>query len=157
MTGPELLAALQARFSDVHPIPQPAGQTRGPETYLAVPPPRIPEVAQFMRGEPALSFDYLSFLTAIDWKTHFELVYYLVSSEHKHKAVLKCTLQDRENASAPTLTGVYPTADWQEREVFDLFGIRFEGHYNLRRLLLPEDWTGHPLRKDFVATPDRYD
>src|SRR5262249_11723813 len=104
-----------------------------------------------------LSFDYLSFLTAIDWKTHFELVYYLVSTRHKHKLVMKVKLDDRANAQAPSVMPVWITADWQEREIFDLFGIRFTGPPYLKRLLMPEDWEGHPLRKDYVAKPDRYD
>jgi NADH-quinone oxidoreductase subunit C len=157
MNATELLAEIQGRSSAVQPIPLPAGQARGPEVYLMVPAAQLVEVARSLRFDPALSFDNLSFLTAIDWKTHFEVVYYLVSTAHRHKAVIKVKLDDRTNAEAPTVTSIWPTADWQEREVFDLFGIRFAGHYNQRRILLPDNWEGHPLRKDYVATPDRYD
>lgn len=157
MNPTDTVALLQAKFPDVHPIPQPAGQTRGNETYLDVPATRLVDVATLLKGDPVLSFDYLSFVTAIDWKTHFEMVYYLVSTAFKHKIILKVKLADRANPEVPTVTGIWPTADWQEREIWDLYGIRIAGHYNLRRILLPDNWEGHPLRKDYVATPDRYD
>ncbi len=157
MTPPELLAAVQARFSNVMEIPKSAVQTRGAELYLSVPPASILQVCQFLRSDPPLSFNSLSFLTSIDWKTHFEVVYYLTSTLHKHNLVLKAKLENRMAPELPSVTTVWPAADWQEREEFDLMGIRFTGHYNLRRLLLPDDWEGHPLRKDYVAKPDRYD
>ena len=157
MTPADLLAIVQSKFPDIQDIPKVAGQTRGDEAYFQTPADRLTDVARLLRSDPTLSFDYLSFLTAIDWKTHFEVVYYLVSSEYRHKVVLKVRLDDRANPEVPTLTAVWIGADWQEREVFDLFGIRFAGHPRLRRLLLPDNWEGHPLRKDYVATPDRYD
>ena len=157
MTSAELLAAVKAKFPDVAEIPKTAGQVRGDELYLAVAPAKIAEVCRFIRFEPALSFDFLSFLTSIDWKTHFEVVYYFVSTLHHHKLMLKVKVEDRVSPEVPSVTPVWPTADWQEREVFDLMGIRFGGHYNMRRILLPDDWEGFPLRKDYVAKPDRYD
>lgn len=157
MTSAELLAAVKAKFPEVQEIPKTAGQARGDELYLAVAPAKIADVAQFLRYDPPLSFDFLSFLTATDWKTYFEIVYYAVSTLHHHKLVLKVKVEDRANPEVPSVTPVWPTADWQEREVFDLMGIRFGGHYNMRRILLPDDWEGYPLRKDYVAKPDRYD
>ena len=157
MNSTDLTALLQAKFPDVHPIPQAAGQTRGSETYLDIPKTRLVEVSKFLHSEPSLSFDFLSFMTAIDWKTHFETVYYLVSTSQQHKAVLKVKLEDRVNPEVPTVTSIWPSADWQEREVWDLYGIKISGHYNLRRILLPDNWEGYPMRKDYVATPDRYD
>ena len=157
MTNQELLAAIQAKFSGLQEIPKPEGQTRGDELYVAVPPAQLVEVCRYLRFDPPLSFDFLSFVTSIDWKTHFEVVYYLTSTIHKHKLVLKVKVDDRTNPEVPTISTVWPTADWQEREVFDLMGIKFQGHYNLRRILLPDDWEGYPLRKDYVQKPDRYD
>jgi NADH-quinone oxidoreductase subunit C len=157
MNSTDIAALLQAKFPDVHAIPQPAGQTRGTETYLDVPAARLLEAAQFLKSDALLSFDVLTFATAIDWKTHFEMVYYLDSTLHRHKAVLKVKIDNREAPEVHTVTGLWPTADWQEREVWDLFGIRITGHYNLRRILLPDNWEGYPMRKDYVATPDRYD
>lgn len=157
MTTAEMLTALQAKFPEVQEIPKTAGQARGDELYLSVAPAKLSDVAQFIRFDPSLSFDFLSFLTSIDWKTHFEVVYYLVSTLHKHKLVIKVKVDDRANPEVPSVTPVWASADWQEREAFDLMGIRFQGHYNMRRILLPDDWEGFPLRKDYSPKPDRYD
>ena len=157
MNPADLLSAIQAKFPGLQPIPKPEGQTRGEELYMAVPAAQLVEFCRFLRYDPPLSFDSLSFVTSIDWKTHFEVVYYLLSTLHKHKLVIKVKVEDRANPEVPTISTVWPTADWQEREVFDMMGIRFAGHYNLRRILLPDDWEGYPLRKDYAAKPDRYD
>lgn len=157
MTSGELLAVLRSRFSSLQEIPKTAGQARGDELYLAVSPAQLLEVSRFIRFDPPMAFDFLSFVTSVDFKTHFEVVYYLTSTRHPHKLVLKVRVDDRAAPEVPSVMSVWPTADWQEREIFDLMGIRFSGHYNLRRVLLPEDWEGHPLRKDYVAKPDRYD
>ncbi len=156
MTNDEILAAIQTKFPEIQAIPKTQGQARGEELYMAVPVEKIVQISKHLRLDPPLHFDFLSFLTSIDWKDRFEVVYYLTSTLHQHKLVLKVTAP-RDNAEVPSVTSVWPTADWQEREVFDLMGIRFSGHYNLRRILLPDDWEGHPLRKDYVAKPDRYD
>lgn len=157
MNAAELSTAIRGKFSDVQEIAKAAGQTRGDEAYLAVPAAKIAEVCKFLRFDPPLAFDFLSFQTSIDWKTHYEVVYYLVSTLHRHKLVLKVKLEDRNQPEVPSVISIWPTADWQEREIFDLMGIRFAGHYNMRRILLPDDWEGYPLRKDYVAKPDRYD
>lgn len=157
MTGQEILSNIRATFPDLQEIPKVQGQARGDELYVAVPASRLVELCRYLRFDPPLSFDFLSFVTSIDWKTHFEVVYYITSTLHKHKLVLKVTLEDRSSPEVPTVTTVWPAADWQEREIYDLMGIRFPGDYNLRRILLPEDWEGYPLRKDYAAKPDRYD
>ncbi len=157
MTSQEMLAAIQTKFQDLQEIPKAAGQARGDELYIAVPASQLVELCRYIRFDPPLSFDFLSFVTSVDWKTHFEVVYYLTSTIHKHKLVLKVKIEDRNHPEVPTISTVWPAADWQEREIFDLMGIKFQGHYNLRRILLPEDWEGFPLRKDYVAKPDRYD
>jgi len=157
MNPAELLSALQAKFPEIQEIPRVAGQARGEELYVTLPRARLAALARFIRFAPPLSFDFLSFVTSVDWKTHFELVYYFVSTLHRHKLVFKVKLEDRVHPELESLTPIWPTADWQEREVFDLMGIGFTGHYNLRRILLPDDWEGYPLRKDYAPKPDRYD
>jgi NADH-quinone oxidoreductase subunit C len=156
MTSDELLKAVQSKFPDLQAIPKVQGQARGEELYLSIPANKLVEVCRFLRFDPPLAFDFLSFVTSVDWKDRFEVVYYLISTLHKHKLVLKVNV-DHANPELPTVTEIWAAADWQEREIFDLMGIKFSGHYNLRRILLPEDWEGYPLRKDYAPKPDRYD
>ena len=156
MNAVELLAFLQAKFPDLQAIPRTQGQVRGDELYLTVLPEKLVDLCQFLKSDSTLSFDFLSFVTSVDFKDRFEVVYYLVSTRHHHKLVLKLTA-DHTVPEVPSVTPIWATADWQEREIFDLMGIQFKGHYNLRRILLTEDWEGHPLRKDYAPKVDRYD
>ncbi len=95
-----------------------------------------------------LGFDRLGMLTAVDRIEHFEMVYRLTSRSMSTGIFLKCSVP-RDNPVTRSLFSLWPAALWQEREVFDLFGIDFEGHPDMRRILLPDDWVGHPLRKDY--------
>lgn len=107
-------------------------------------------VAEFLKFDPDLVFDYLEFETCADHppeSLHFVL--YLRSLEKAHRIALKVKL-DRNFPSLPSLTDLWANADWNEREIFDLFGVVFHGHPDLRRLMMPEDWEGHPLRKDYL-------
>jgi len=106
-------------------------------------------VCKFLNSNDELLFDYLMCLSGVDWKDSLEVVYHLYSMTYHHKIVLKVTL-DRENPRVASVSGIWATANWHEREAYDLFGIIFEGHPDLRRILLPEDWEGYPLRKDYV-------
>ena len=111
----------------------------------------LPVVARALRERPDLRFDFLAELTAADYhprEPRFELVYLLVSLEHRRRLRLKIRLPGND-ARVATVTGVWPCANWLEREVWDLFGIVFDGHPDPRRLLMPEDWEGFPLRKDY--------
>ena len=92
-------------------------------------------------------FDCLSCLTGVDRGEFLEVVYHLFSYEKKETKVLK--VKAVAGALVPSACGIYPSANWMEREAFDLFGIKFEGHPDLRRIMMPEDWSGHPLRKDY--------
>jgi NADH/F420H2 dehydrogenase subunit C len=114
-----------------------------------VPPTELHSVMQELKSRPSLHFDYLFCLTCIDWKDHFMMVYHLLSKEHKHTLVLKSKLENCDTAEIETVSDLYKTADFHEREVYDLFGVRFTNHPDLRRLFLDEDWPGHPLRKDY--------
>jgi len=111
----------------------------------------LPEVARALRDRPELAFDLLAELTAADYwpsEPRFELVYILVSIANRTRLRLKVRL-NADDPHVATVTGVWPAANWLEREVWDLFGIAFDGHPDPRRLLMPEDWTGFPLRKDY--------
>lgn len=134
----------------------------------------LPEVAGLLRDDSPLQFNMLHCITGVDffepdekkaakveWQPHIEVVYHLSSFVHRHRIVLKVSLprwkDDVEGRlpEVPSLTHLWGTADWHEREVFDLSGIRFTGHPDLTRILCPEDWQGHPLRKDYQA-PTEY-
>jgi len=111
----------------------------------------LPAVARALRDRPDLRYSLLAELTAVDYHPRdprFELVYLLVSLEHRSRLRLKVRLPGND-ARVRTVTGVWPAANWLEREVWDLFGITFDGHPDPRRLLMPEDWDGFPLRKDY--------
>jgi len=117
---------------------------------VIVPAGRLVEVATFLRDRPGCLFDYLSDLTAVDWPTRdrrFDLVLCLYSIPLRQRVRVKVRAADGE--TVPSVTGVWPAANWLEREVFDMFGIPFSGHPDLRRLLMPADWQGHPQRKDY--------
>ena len=107
------------------------------------------KAATFLKNTTGLEFNYLNFLTATDYTTYFELVYDLVSLEHNHKMVLKTRLTNREKPELASVVSVWKGADFQEREIYDLFGISFTGHPNLKRIFLWEGFQGYPLRKDF--------
>jgi NADH-quinone oxidoreductase subunit C len=109
-------------------------------------------VAEFLRHEKGLEFDFLSDISAVDrfpMEPRFELNYHLLSIPNRQALRLRVRVQGGVHPVMDTMTAVWPTADWHEREIFDLFGVRFEGHPDLRRILMPEDWEGYPLRKDY--------
>ncbi len=143
-----LIASLQdavplTRFEDSPSIDR--------QTTLYVPRDEMPAVALALRDRPELAFRFLAELTAVDYhprEPRFEVVYIVVSIEHRLRVRLKVRLPGAD-AHVGTVSGVWPAADWLEREVWDLFGIAFDGHPDPRRLLMPEDWEGHPLRKDY--------
>ena len=117
--------------------------------WLLVKPGALAAVAEYLKNTGSLKFDYFNFVTAVDYYSYFELVYRLDSIEHNHSIVIKTRCHDRDNPAVPSLTGLWQGADFQEREIYDLMGIKFEGHPNLKRLFLWEGFDGHPLRKDF--------
>jgi NADH-quinone oxidoreductase subunit C len=138
----ELAGRLQQRFSEVL-------DARG-EVTVTVAPDQLLAALQYLRDEPDLSFRFLSDLTATDWpgrEPRFWLAYQLRSLEHHHWVRVKVGLPD-DDPTVPTVTALFPTANWHEREVFDFFGVIFQGHPDLRRIEMPEGWEGHPLRKD---------
>ena len=110
----------------------------------------IHPLSKKLKENPQTTFDYLFCLTAVDWLTYFTVVYHLTSTTAKHTIVIKAKVADRNNPRIDTVCDLWSTAEFLEREVYDLFGIRFNNHPDLRRLLLDEDWEGYPLRKDYV-------
>ncbi len=121
------------------------------QTWAVVKRDRLADICRFLKEDPEIKLDYLIDVTAVDWlpkAPRFEVVYHMHSMKHNTRLRLKVRV-DEEDASVPTISGVWRTADWHERETYDLFGIKFEGHPDLRRILMPDDWEGYPLRKDY--------
>ena len=116
----------------------------------------IVDVGTFLRDDPALRFDVLMNQTGVDYKPKgvIQIVYHLYSYPHRHTVVLKVDVP-RDTPAMPSVERVWRAAEWLEREIYDLLGVTFEDHPDLRRLLMPEDWIGYPLRKDFVE-PEEY-
>ena len=164
MDTPKILTKLQERFgaaitgSNVDAI----------QPWVEVAPQSLPEVCRYLRDEPDLRFNFLNCITSVDylqtdpkkaaktaWQPHLEVLYHLSSLVHKHRLVVKVLLPrwkdnvEGQLPEVPSVTGIWSAADWHEREVYDLGGVWFPGHPDLRRILCPEDWAGHPLRKDY--------
>ncbi len=126
------------------------------QPWIQIATDKTKEMGQYLRDDERLKFDYMSSLSGVDYNNgKFGVVYHLTSMSLKHKIVLKaiCT---KENPHVQSVAEVWRTADWHEREAFDLIGILFDGHPDLRRILLPYDWEGYPLRKDYKV-PEFYD
>lgn len=143
------------------------------DPWIEVSPAGLVEVCKHLRDEPSLRFNLLNCITVVDyfepdpkkaakveWQPHLEVVYHLWSIPHKRSLVLKVMLPRWKNdepgnlPEVPSVCKVWSTADWHERETFDLSGVYFTGHPDLRRILCPEDWEGHPLRKDYEMPLD---
>lgn len=144
------------------------------DPWIELAPEALLAVARYLRDDPSLRFELLHCITAVDYletdpkkaakfeyPPHLELLYHLSSITHRHRIVLKLMLPrwegERPGAlpQVPSVAEVWSTANWHEREVYDLSGVFFTGHPDLRRILCPEDWEGHPLRKDY-QTPQEY-
>jgi NADH-quinone oxidoreductase subunit C len=146
--------ALQSKFGDaVHELH--ADEKKDLDPWFFVKVDRVLEVCEYLRDTPEMAFNYMECLSGVDWpdKQEIHVVVHLFSYTHKHRAVLKVALP-RESPSMPTLSAVWSAANWQERECWDLLGVQFEGHPDLRRIMLPDDWEGHPLRKDYQEKPE---
>lgn len=152
-----VISALQERFQDVDFAPAPLLCRRAGESEqicVCIPADRLVEIMTFLRDNEATRFEQLSDLTCIDYLrfpeagNRFAVVYALLSISLEHRLWAKCFVDD-PSPRVPSVTGVWTGADWLEREVYDLFGIRFSGHPDLRRLMTWEGFTAHPLRKDY--------
>jgi len=117
-----------------------------------IPSEKLHDLAKQLKENPETLMDYLISLTAIDRKEGFHVVYHLTSTTFRHVVVLRVILADKANPSTPTVSDLWAGAEYYERETFDLFGIKFDNHPDLRRLFLEDDWVGYPLRKDYKDT-----
>lgn len=108
------------------------------------------KVAEQLKNHPETAFDYLFCQSGIDWPDHLEVVYHLESTQHNHIIVVRTKTEGRETPEVDTVCDIWPTAEFHEREIYDLYGVVFRNHPDLRRLLLTDDWEGYPLRKDYV-------
>jgi NADH-quinone oxidoreductase subunit C len=140
--GPDVILGLTAAAEGIR------------DPFVSLAPRRLDKVALFCKLEEDLRFDFLQSLTALHEGAELRLVYHLFSYPHRHSLIFK-TAVPLDAPEVPSCVEVWPCADWYEREAFDLFGVRFAGHPDLRRLLLPEDWPGHPMRKDWKE-PSHY-
>jgi NADH-quinone oxidoreductase subunit C len=164
MTSAEIVATLEEKFGGR--IKSKKLDTLDP--FVVIEPADLLEVCRFLRDEPRLRFELLNCISGVDYleldpkkapkagfEPHLEVVYHLSSYTHKHRFVLKLILprwkdnKPEELPEVPSVTSLWRTADWHEREVYDLSGVWFTGHPDLRRILTSEDWVGHPLRKDY--------
>ena len=117
---------------------------------LNVTPSSLHQLAKQLKEDVDTSFDYMFCQTGIDWLESMEIVYHLRSTSHGHEVVIRTQISDRENPTVDSVYDLWKTAEFHEREIFDLLGIRFNNHPDLRRLFLDDDWEGYPLRKDYV-------
>jgi NADH-quinone oxidoreductase subunit C len=125
------------------------------DPFAAIAPGHMAQVCAYLRADPECAFDSLMCLSAVDYPPDtIQVVYHLYSMSKRHKLVLKADLP-RNDPRVPSVEAIWKMANFHEREAFDLLGVIFEGHPDLRRILLPFDWEGHPLRKDYV-TPESY-
>ena len=115
-----------------------------------VEPAKIADVAGFMKSDSRLDFNFLNSISAVDYINHFEVVYHLTSMNKHHTAIVKTRLDGRDELTLPSVYHLWRGADFQEREIWDLMGISFSGHPNLKRIMLWEGFDGHPLRKDYL-------
>jgi NADH-quinone oxidoreductase subunit C len=145
LSGPEVAHRIEQKLPDavVEAVPE----------WTEVRPERLIEACELLRDDPTLDFAFLSSLTGVDRLDHFEVVYHLLSISRNQETCLKVRCADRESPEAPSLVPVWRGAALQERETYDLMGIRFLGHPDLRRIFLWDGFPGHPLRKDWLNFP----
>jgi NADH-quinone oxidoreductase subunit C len=142
LSGTEVAAKLEQQFtSDI---------LESNEGSILVKTESLHSVISFLKDTPDFDFNFLNYVTAVDYLDYFELVYQFTSIKHNHSLVVRARCYGRENLSAPSITDLYMTANPQEREIYDLMGVSFEGHPNHKRIFMWEGFEGHPQRKDFL-------
>jgi NADH-quinone oxidoreductase subunit C len=142
LKAPEVVKQIQTRF--------PSAVTEVTDTTLVVNSRSLVDVMAFLKDTAGLDFNYMTTVTAIDYFQYFEVVYNLVSMEHNHSLTVKTRVYGRDNPKLPSVVSLWRSADHQEREIYDLMGITFEGHPNMKRIVLWPEFRGHPQRKDYL-------
>jgi NADH-quinone oxidoreductase subunit C len=147
----EVFDSLEEAFPELEDAIEKVVVSRG-ELTLHIKPEKIRDVCQVMRDSAALRFELCSSVSGVDYlgtdERRLHVIYQLTSLTFRRRVRLEAAVT-AEAPTLPSVTSVYPTADWQEREAYDMFGVVFEGHPNLTRILMPDDWEGHPQRKDY--------
>ncbi len=151
MTAQEIFEIIKSQFNDAV---LDSKLENVPDPFIKIQTEKIKDVAQFVRDNEQLRFDYLMCLSGVDYKGKIGVTYNLYSMVHRHKITLKVEVPT-ESPNIPSVESIWKTANWHEREAFDMYGINFIGHPDLRRMLLPDDWEGYPLRKDYEV-PEFY-
>jgi NADH-quinone oxidoreductase subunit C len=144
----DVLDRIKAQFPGTEIVPGPG------DPYGIVPREQVLDVARWLKATPELEFDFPTCVGGADDLKNLWSIWHLYSTKRHHRVTLKAKL-DRESPSVASVCEVWPGANWHERESYDMYGIVYEGHPDLRRILLPEDWPGYPLRKDYDF-PDHY-
>jgi len=142
LSGKEIATKLEEQF--------PGSIVESSQESLVVNSEFLLPVATFLKDAPGLDFNYLTSITAVDYYDYFEVVYQLTSIEHNHSLIVKTRCYGRDNPTIPSVVSLWRGADFQEREIYDLMGIRFDGHPNMKRIFLWDGFQGHPLRKDYL-------
>ncbi len=152
MTTQEIFEKVKSKFTDAIIESKSEGVV---DPYIKIAPSCWRELSVFLHDEPDLQFDYLMCLSGVDYgKGILGVVYNIYSMVHKQKINIKIEVP-KDNPEVPSVADIWHTANWHEREAYDLIGVKFIGHPDLRRILLPDDWEGHPLQKDFKV-PEVY-
>lgn len=142
LSGKDVATKLAGQFA--------ASITESGRDYLLVKAESLPGIVSFLKTTPGFEFDLLNSITAVDYFDYFEVVYHLTSIKQNQSLVLKTRCYGRDNLVVPSIISLYQGANFQEREVYDLMGIRFEGHPDMKRIFLWDGFQGHPLRKDYL-------
>jgi len=142
ISGKDIARQLEERF--------PGSVVESSQDCVTVHADSLPAVAAFVKDAPELKCDYLNYVTAVDYFQYFEVIYQCTSLEHNHSLIIRVRCYDRDNPVIPSVVGLWQGADFQEREIYDLLGIRFEGHPTMKRIFLWEGFDGYPLRKDYL-------
>ncbi len=149
MTNEELQRVIESWFPDAEASGLTFTEEESQFLNVSISPEKLIELMSKLTSDDDTRFDYLFCLTGVDWGEDLGVVYHLESTQHRHQLVVKVQTSDRENPVLATVSSIWRTADFHEREVVDFFGINFTDHPNMKRLFLTDEWEGYPLRKDY--------